>query len=346
MIDLWKNKDHRSLLSLILNDRLHKLKYSLLFLVEFNYKILLIKAPMYIFIFISQAVRNKGGNSMAPNTYITQFYSDELYFHHSVISTPKKDMFKSHSHANYELLFFVCGAAKFVSESNSFNLKKNDLILIPSNKYHRIVFNEQEAEYERFSLAFSSAFAKQIRFSLGCPSKTVRLVRIKDSTILVSLFNKLDFYCKQFSENEPEKFLDVSSAILKELFYFIKTRENEIEEQKNNFSPLLISVLNYIDEHLFEIKHVTEINQAHYISYPYLIKLFKNQFNTTPKKYLMEKRLIEAQRMIAKGALPTHIYDQCGFENYNVFYRSYQSYFGHTPSQFKTNASLKSNFLL
>ena len=282
---------------------------------------------------------------MDSNTYITKFFSSELYFHHSVMSAPSKDTFKLHSHANYELLFFLHGEAKFVTENNSFNLKKNDLILIPQNKYHRIVFDDQESEYERFSLSLSSVLVKEIRFSLACPSEAIRLVRLKDPTVLVGLFNKLDFYCKQFSENEPEKFIDVSSAILKELFYFIQTREDELEEQANSLSPLLISVLNYIDEHLFEIKHVTEINQAHYISYPYLFKLFKNQFNTTPKKYLMEKRLIEAQRMIAKGALPTHIYDLCGFENYSAFYRSYQSYFEYTPSQFKTSKVLKSDFL-
>lgn len=273
------------------------------------------------------------------NNYTCKFFKDELYFFHASINKLEKDLFKSHSHSAYEILFFLRGDATFVSESNSYKLKTNDLLLISPNNLHNVVFDNDRREYERFSLSFPATFAEKIRFSLGCQEK-VRFVRLDDASELVSIFNKLENYCNLYGNSEPETFLDIAQALLTELMYFVKSKESEIENPKSNYPPLLISILNYVDEHLFTIRSVTEINRAHYISYPYLIKLFKTQFNTTPKKYITSKRLIEAQKMIARGELPTHVFEKCGFENYNIFYRSYQSYFGHTPSQYGQTVSM------
>lgn len=61
---------------------------------------------------------------------------------------------------------------------------------------------------------------------------------------------------------------------------------------------------------------------------------FEKLFDTTPAKWLKEKRLEEAYRLIhQKKKKSTEIYIDLGFENLSHFYTAFKKKFGVTPSQ-------------
>ena len=263
--------------------------------------------------------------------YLSRFQNEKLLYQHVLDENSTSELnYKAHSHSTYEILFIVNGNVSFVSEGVKYKLLKHDLLLIPPNNFHNIQI-ESKRDYERFSLAFTPSIAKNIRFSLANETRSTILYRLKKTNELENTFQKLEYYTSVLTD---DAFFDVSPALLKDLCYYLSTNKQHITfSQDTHYSPLLVNILNYINENLFTIKHVTEINSALFISYSYLIKLFKNQFNTSPKKYIMEKRLIEAQKLISQGEKPSVVFEKCGFESYNVFYRSYCSYFGYPPSQ-------------
>ena len=244
----------------------------------------------------------------------------------------------AHSHITYEILYIIKGDVSLISEGRRYRLLKNDLILIPSRNFHRIVF-ESDCEYDRCNLALTSSIAKSVRFPLANSSKDTILFRLQNNNEIADAFQKLDYFCKNLPE---DAFFDVAQAIIKQLFYFLNLNQQYIRApEETHYSPLLVSVLNYINENLFTIKHVTDISSSLYISYSYLIKLFKKQFNSSPKKYIMEKRLLAAHKMIAKGQKPSAVYEIVGFESYNVFYRSYCAYFGYMPSKQEVSSTIE-----
>lgn len=262
--------------------------------------------------------------------YLSLYNNEKMLFQHILNETPKDIAYKAHSHSTYEILFVVKGNVSFVSEGARYQLLKNDILLIPPNTFHNIQIDDPSA-YERYSFTFTSSIAKNARFHLANDTNNTVLYRLKKTSELESIFQKLDYYYNVLTK---DAFFDVAQALLKDLCYFLSTNQKYIKfSQDTQYSPLLASVLNYINENLFTIKHITDINSALFISYSYLIKLFKNQFNTSPKKYIMEKRLIEAQKLISQGEKPSVVYEKCGFESYNVFYRGYTSYFGYAPSK-------------
>ncbi len=60
---------------------------------------------------------------------------------------------------------------------------------------------------------------------------------------------------------------------------------------------------------------------------------FSHTFQTSPRKWLQEKRLEEAHRLIQqKKRKPTDIYLELGFENLSHFYTSFKQKFGVTPA--------------
>jgi AraC family transcriptional regulator, exoenzyme S synthesis regulatory protein ExsA len=59
---------------------------------------------------------------------------------------------------------------------------------------------------------------------------------------------------------------------------------------------------------------------------------FEQTFQTSPRKWLQEKRLAEAYNIIKqKKRKPTEIYSELGFENLSHFYSSFKQKFGVTP---------------
>ncbi|MDR1339713.1 MAG: AraC family transcriptional regulator [Prevotellaceae bacterium] len=60
---------------------------------------------------------------------------------------------------------------------------------------------------------------------------------------------------------------------------------------------------------------------------------FKNIYHDTPEKWLRERRLNEARRLIVhEGKKPSEVYYQVGFENFSHFSAAYKQLFGHNAS--------------
>ena len=57
--------------------------------------------------------------------------------------------------------------------------------------------------------------------------------------------------------------------------------------------------------------------------------------------YIREKKILLADNMIKEGKRPIDVAKECGYENYISFYRAYQLYFNHSPSDNKQKTTQK-----
>ena len=208
-------------------------------------------------------------------------------------------------------------------------VSNNEVLFIPSNTFAKLERGEGE-ECEIFCVCFSEEllvsfndFVKEI--------KEVKCIYCFDKKELLSLFERMEFYLLNLQE---ENITDVVQTFLKELVLFLKVSQSSLVlYQDKEYPPILVEVLSYINKNFCTIKNVSEISSTLYISYSYLVKLFKNYLKTTPKKYLTEQRLLLAQKLIEEGRKPTSVFEVCGFESYSIFYRCYFSRFGYSPSK-------------
>ena len=76
-----------------------------------------------------------------------------------------------------------------------------------------------------------------------------------------------------------------------------------------------------------------KIKDRLYVSESYLFRLFKRELHQTPLKYIREKRLMMAKKMLSEGERPTAVCSRCGFSDYTTFYRNYVAFFGYPPSE-------------
>ena len=241
---------------------------------------------------------------------------------------PKPGFFDKHTHTRYEILFFLDGDATEVIEGRKYKLKKYDLIFLRPGEYHFLQI-DSSADYDRYVLYFDPA-------EIGIDPNTyisanTDIWNCRHRAIIQDLFKRFDYYHSTLDENT---FLDMCKLLIKELIYNLSIEADLPEPDRlQNSHPIINSALEEINANLFAIKNISDVASKLYVTESYLYRIFKQELKTTPYKYICEKRLYIAHSLINQGQAPTHVYRECGFNDYTSFYRSYVKLFGHAPSK-------------
>ena len=262
---------------------------------------------------------------MPMNDYIST--TDRIFFKHEISDNLPCNTYSMHTHNTYELICFLDGDATHVIEDRRYKLKKGDLILIRPFQYHFIQI-DAPTRYERYDILFD--MEKHGVESVGLIPEQVEVINVAGNAIIEDIFRKCDLYREN---SEGETFERILSHLLSELFYNISLFPQNFSATTTALSPLISEALKYTNENLSTVTGIGEIAGHLFVSESYLFRLFQKELHQTPKKYIMEKRLLFAQRMILNGEKPTAVYRQCGFGDYTTFYRNYTSFFGYSPSE-------------
>ena len=235
--------------------------------------------------------------------------------------------YQPHTHEHIELTYIIEADGYHNPEDREYKLRKHDLVITAPYTFHQMKLKDGSV-YERYNLVLNSSFLKNINASdivnkmnvINC----VSLPRITD------IFKKLDYYRKNLDD---ESFEDISIMLIKEIFYNLSILNSDLASPPSFPNPILTKAIDYINTRLFEIKSISEISKALFVTDSYLYEIFKIHLKTSPKKYINSKRLYVAKNEIASGGKPTEVYQRVGFSDYTSFYRNYTALFGYPPSR-------------
>ena len=259
------------------------------------------------------------------NQYIQT--TDRVFFKHEISENLPCDAYSMHTHNAYELIYFLDGDASHVIEDRKYKLKKGDLILIRPLSYHFIQI-EGQARYERYDFLFDpSAHGVE---GVDLLPDTLEVVSLEENPVAKDVFRRCDIYRQSCTE---EVFSRILPHLLSELFYNLHVFPRAASADGTAVSPLISGALQYINEHLCTLSGVEEIAGHLFVSESYLFRLFQRELHQTPKKYILEKRLLLAQKKLSLGEKPTAVCEDCGFCDYTTFYRNYTAFFGDSPSK-------------
>ena len=260
--------------------------------------------------------------------------ADRMFFKYEVSENLPTDKFSRHTHSTHEILYILDGDATYIIEDRKYKLHKGDLIFTRPMQYHAILL-EPLTRYERYGIQFDAE-------KLGIEStalipEDLDVINLGGRDIIEQFFKKCDQYRKRCA---PELFEQILTHLLCELFYNIALFPRPLPASEDSVSPLISKALKYINENLYTIQHIENIANHLFVSESYLFRLFQKELHQTPKKYILEKRLLTAQKMLQAGEKPTAVCERCGFGDYATFYRNYQAFFGHAPSAGHNEAPL------
>jgi len=256
---------------------------------------------------------------------LTLFDCPHLHMDH--ICYDSVEDFSYHHHDICELLFLLKGDAFYSNEGRVYTLKKNSLVFTRPFVNHVVTFRQHE-EYERYYLLFDEK-----KLSSGIQERIpagLEVVDCEGNRLICDLFKKTDYYCSHFN---GDTLANILFHLTEEVLYNLCILAGDGEQNDMyTVNPLINEAVKYINENISSPLNIEALCNRLYISKSHMHNLFIKHLQMSPKKYIISKRLIMAQRELRLGANPSEIYQRCGFSDYSTFYREYKQYFGYPPS--------------
>lgn len=233
----------------------------------------------------------------------------------------------------------VNGEGKLKLENGLRPIHEGDIVIINPTTLHT------EITQEKNCLEYFVCAVENITFNTLSDTSdkkdNVFIHSIDDSDgrkLLLGLFQKAE------AELATQKlFYEVytQSLINEALIYILrKTNLKNIENESAAVPNECAFVKQYIDMHFSEKVTLEDIAQKTYFSKFYIIHSFKKHFGITPFKYLLSKRLEEAENLlITTNMSVTSISSGIGFSSPSQLSKAFKQKHGITPQQFRARRS-------
>ena len=265
--------------------------------------------------------------------YEKRGYLNEEYrlFHISENGLPELNY---HYHEFHKLLFLCDGNVGYSIEGKYYELKKNDMVIVPSGCVHRPE-TEENGLYSRYVLYISPELLKEHSTSdtdlTSCFVNNGGAVHLAGDTL-----NRVQKILREMEECDKDDFgsdIMCKSLVLQLMVIlgrWLKEPWVSVEGIANDRK--ILEILRYINENITEELGIDALAERFYISKFHMMRRFRDETGYTVHTYVTNKRLLQARQLIASGEAATEVCFKCGFRDYSTFSRAYRKMFGVSPS--------------
>jgi AraC-like DNA-binding protein len=102
----------------------------------------------------------------------------------------------------------------------------------------------------------------------------------------------------------------------------------------NEDDTVIASISSYIEMNIDKKITLNDLSNHTSLSISRLAHLFKEKTGITIIQYITKKRLVLAKNLLRKGMPINDIYQECGFQDYTSFFRTFKKEYSITPKQF------------
>ena len=262
---------------------------------------------------------------------VTQFLEDSFVYSCNFGQERRYEQFIPY----HVLAFQFSGETHIQHQNGRLVLKEDQMLLAQKNQLAKSIrIPAADNAYKSISVIITDAALRQYALDNSIHENKKytgeKNQLLHPDTLLKSYFQSLVVYAEQ------------SEKISKRLAA-IKT--NEAIELLRNLKPSLKSFLfDFSAPYKIDLEKFMLQNYHYNVPLEHFAKLsgrslaafkrdFGQTFQTSPRKWLREKRLAEAYHLIQhKKQKPSEIYLELGFENLSHFYTSFKQKFGVTPA--------------
>lgn len=250
----------------------------------------------------------------------------------SFTTHPKTEEFLLHNHTGYEILFVFKGNVLQLVEGNTYNVSKNDMIIVRNDEFHQLF--PKDEEYERIVIGIDKSFfeengiEKSVSIFEERKSGEGNLITSKE-TVSSGIYDcvlKIDEYIK---EEAPESI--INGAITEFLYRLSKINKSSSPQKRTD--KLIKEIIDYISESFNSIESIDEIAEKFYISKAYLCRKFKKETGFTLNKYITNKKMLYVKERYKNGESLTKLANDAGFSSYAGFYKAYTKETGKSPKK-------------
>lgn len=244
-----------------------------------------------------------------------------------------------HYHDHYEAFFSRSGNILYSIEGRKYQLSVGTLLLISPYEFHQLC--EQTDVYaDRIGLRFNASLLESLSTS-ECNLATCFDTQSPTYTNLYQFSEaqqrEIDYILQGLLNEQNGSRFGTSLAeqtLLTQFFLLINRASIEESQMPALFDPaaqLVRQVIDYMEQHYAESITLELLEKKFYLSRYQITRDFTRLVGCPPYRYLLQKRLQHAQRLLNIGITPQQVAIQCGFSDYTNFYRRFKNVYGISP---------------
>ncbi len=271
--------------------------------------------------------------------YVTTHYVDQVYhqLHSHMI----------HLHDDVvELLYIVKGSGSYIVNGQGYNVSHGSLIICNQSVLH----GQPPASQNNSGMLESYCCVLTGLQLPGLPPNT--LIDENQNPVLFFDYDKMpveNIITATYELNQdPDKYYDIcdslANALLNIVYMKIKdsTKAEKPAVRIKKDTPVqsrrdfIRSVTNYLDKHFEDSLSLQELGEEFHISHYHLSHLYKQETGLSPMKYVMHRRIGEAQSLLMNSDMQiSEISSAVGFEDNCYFSSTFKKYVGLTPTEYR-----------
>lgn len=248
-----------------------------------------------------------------------------------------------HHHDFYEVLYIEEGKVEYAVDDKKYIIGPGDAVLIPPSTLHQLC-RVIEKPSKRIILKFGINYAD----SFSTPNSNLLQVFELIASGYPPIISFTGAHKNRIEQNlELMNSLFLSTKYGDDLVYnerFIQTmlmvnmeylNLSENDTQIINHENIIVSkTIQYITNNISSKISINDICKELSLSPSRLSHIFKEETGTSILQFIIKKRLMLAKELLRKGTSIIQTSEQCGFQDYTSFFRSFKKEYGVTPKSY------------
>ena len=241
-----------------------------------------------------------------------------------------------HAHADsVELVLIYSGSSKFFIQDRYISVSAGDLLIYNSNVIHDEI-SDADNPIGLYCIAVSGLHMPGLRANALLSDDKNCVISCGEHFESVRFLFELIFKQLSFGKENASVFChNIMEALLVQALT-LAADAPEKQTVKSKRLELALEVKQYIDTHYMESLTLADIGQHLHVSHYYLCHVFKDFLGYAPMKYLLRRRLGEAQTLLISTDISIiKIAGAVGFDTQSYFNFQFAKNVGITPSQYR-----------
>lgn len=241
---------------------------------------------------------------------------------------------------HHMLIWFISGETKVVQAEGTYLFNKGDIFLIPRNQLATIInYPKDGLPHKTVVMHLTTDWLCNYYDKVGVKPHTVVSAQIRhynNHPLLESCLQSLIPYF-EMTELPP----DIAHLKITEAVSILRSIDPDIDSMLANFEePGKIDLAGYMEKNFMFNMPLERFGYLTGRSLTTFKRDFRKIFDTTPQRWLTQKRLELAHyQFVEKKKKPVDVCYEVGFENLSHFSFAFKKHFGYAPTELLASGS-------
>ncbi|MCB4759036.1 MAG: AraC family transcriptional regulator [Sulfurovum sp.] len=230
----------------------------------------------------------------------------------------------------HSVVYVLNGLVKICTlDGEEFVANNGEMLFVPRDSYLISDYLKHGQSMEVYLLFFDHSIVLDFLENISSNKEQSSICKLQVTDNIINYFKNLEQM--HFKNPHNQKLLHIKLLeflhLLSETDTFISTLQtSEQSKQKRDIDELMI-------QHYDKNISISEFAALSGRSLSSFNREFKRKHNTTPKKWLIKKKINKAQQLLKDGMSVTDTALEIGYMNVSNFIKTYKEIYGQTPKQ-------------